>query len=83
MVDFGPFRSNSAITRHEAPFTLPWADSDDPGLSGYPHHAFCTLRVPDYDKTWTLVTEIDPGIFLISRLREIKPLGQRASTARI
>ena len=43
MVDFGPFRSNSAITRHEAPFTLPWADSDDPGLSGYLHDAFLTV----------------------------------------
>ena len=30
-------------TRREAPFTLPWADSDDPGLSGYLHDAFCTV----------------------------------------
>jgi hypothetical protein len=58
-----PFGANST-TRREAPCTLPWVDLDDPGLSGYFHDAFCTLRVPDYDKRGPQTPRDHPGRLL-------------------
>ena len=62
---------------------LPWADWDDPRLSGYFHDAFCTLIVPGYDKRGPQPPKLILGRLLRLRLREIKVFDQRAITARI
>ena len=60
----------NSTTRREAPFTLPWADSDDPGLYGYVHDTFHTLGVPDYDKRGPQPPRLSWQIFEIEISRD-------------